>query len=102
MFRTAVSDATNIRRGSNQIPEYKGTASDKVFVDYSAQAGTERGDPTKAAVKILDFVAGAVGEDLPLRLPLGEDAFPDLKAFHVQRLADIERFKAWSVGTDFD
>ncbi|KAJ7805701.1 putative short-chain oxidoreductase [Mycena olivaceomarginata] len=88
MFRTAVSDATNIRRGSNQIPD--------------AQAGTERGDPTKAAVKILDFVAGAVGEDLPLRLPLGEDAFPDLKAFHVQRLADIERFKAWSVGTDFD
>ncbi|KAJ7895138.1 putative oxidoreductase,short chain dehydrogenase [Mycena olivaceomarginata] len=84
MFRTAVSDATNIRRGSNQIPEYKGTASDK------------------AAVKILDFVAGAVREDLPLRLPLGEDAFPDLKAFHVQRLADIERFKAWSVGTDFD
>ncbi|KAJ7336732.1 putative oxidoreductase,short chain dehydrogenase [Mycena albidolilacea] len=102
MFRTAVSDATNIRRGSNQIPEYKGTASDKVFVDYSARAGTERGDPTKAAVKILDFVTGAAGEDLPLRLPLGEDAFLDLKAFHVQRLADMERFKAWSVGTDFD
>ncbi|KAF8188944.1 hypothetical protein K438DRAFT_1919755 [Mycena galopus ATCC 62051] len=98
MFRTSVAESTNLRRGSHRIAEY--TAPDKVFVDYNAAAGTERGDPTKAAVKILDFVTSI--EDLPLRLPVGEDAFESLKAFYLQRLADMDKFKAWSVGTDFD
>jgi hypothetical protein len=99
MFRTSVAESSNLRRGSHRIPEY--TVPDKVFVEYNAAAGTERGDPVKAAVKMLDFVTGH-GQELPLRLPIGEDAFESLKAFHLQQLADMEKFKSWSVGTNFD
>ncbi|KAJ7487926.1 putative oxidoreductase,short chain dehydrogenase [Mycena latifolia] len=99
MFRTSVAESSNIRRGSNRIPEY--TAPDKVFVDYNAQAGTERGDTRKGAAKIIDFVT-APGQELPLRLTVGEDAFEGLKAIRTQQLADMDKFKAWSLGTDFD
>ncbi|KAF7342981.1 Short-chain dehydrogenase/reductase family protein [Mycena venus] len=98
MFRTAVS-AGNLRRGTHRIAEY--TAADKVITEYNAATGTEKGDPTKAAVRILDFVT-AEGRELPLRLALGDDAFESVKAFHVQRLADMEKFRSWSVGTNFD
>ncbi|KAJ7690352.1 serine 3-dehydrogenase [Mycena rosella] len=99
MFRTFVAASGNMLRGSNRIPGY--TASDKVFVEYNAQAGTERGDTRKGAAKIIDLVT-APGRELPLRLPLGNDAFEDLKALRVQQLAEIEKFKKWSVATDFD
>ncbi|KAJ7748419.1 putative short-chain oxidoreductase [Mycena metata] len=99
MFRTSVSESSNLGRGSHRIPEY--TVPDKVIVEYNAATGTERGDPTKAAVKIIDFISDT-GRDLPLRLPLGEDAFEALKAFHLHRLDEIEKFKEWSVGTGFD
>jgi hypothetical protein len=99
MFRTSVAEATNIRRGSNRIEEYE--VPDKLFVEYSAAAGTERGDTLKAVVKIIDFVTNP-GRKLPMRLPLGADAFEQLKAFHLQQLSDMETFKSWSLGTDVD
>lgn len=99
MFRTSVAESSNLRRGSHRIPEYK--VPEEAMVWYSGQAGTERGDPRKGAAKIIDFITQPIRE-LPLRLPVGEDAFESLKAFHLQRLADMEKFKEWSVGTDFD
>src|ERR1700761_2296741 len=99
MFRTSVSESSNLRRGLHRISEY--TAPDKVFVDYNSATGTERGDPSKAAEKIIDFVTDPA-RAMPLRLPLGEDAFENLKALYLERLADMEKYKAWSVGTDFE
>jgi hypothetical protein len=52
-------------------------------------------------VRIFDFVT-AEGRELLLRLALGDDAFEHVKAFHIQRLADMDKFKSWSVGTNFD
>ncbi|KAJ7653884.1 putative short-chain oxidoreductase [Mycena polygramma] len=101
MFRTAVAESSNLRRGSHRIPEY--TVPNKVIVEYSAAAGTEKGDTAKAAARIIDFVTGARdGQDLPLRLALGDDAFDYVRAFHVQRLADMDKFKEWSVGTNVE
>ncbi|KAJ7611420.1 putative short-chain oxidoreductase [Mycena polygramma] len=101
MFRTAVAEPSNLRRGSHRIPEY--TVPNKVIVEYSAAAGTEKGDTAKAAARIIDFVTGARdGRDLPLRLALGDDAFEYVRAFHVQRLADMDKFKEWSVGTNVE
>ncbi|KAJ6603253.1 putative short-chain oxidoreductase [Mycena vulgaris] len=98
MFRTAVAESTNIRRGSHRIPEY--TEPEKTMTWYTGQAGTERGDTRKGAAKIIDLVTGP-GE-LPMRLALGEDAFENLKALRMQQLAEMEKFKTRSVGTDFD
>ncbi|KAJ6462589.1 putative short-chain oxidoreductase [Mycena sanguinolenta] len=96
-FRTTI--AATLQRGSHRIPGY--TVADKVVVDYKAASGTERGDPAKAIARILDFIT-AEGLDLPLRLPLGDAAYENVKSFHLERLADMEKFKAWSVGTNFD
>ncbi|KAJ7103687.1 putative short-chain oxidoreductase [Mycena crocata] len=98
-FRTSVAASGSIRHGSNRIPEYEG--SEKVFVEYNGASGTERGDPAKAAAKIIDLVTEP-GRDLPLRLPLGEDVFESVQALNSRRAAELEKFKAWSVGTDFD
>ncbi|KAJ6462583.1 putative oxidoreductase,short chain dehydrogenase [Mycena sanguinolenta] len=97
IFRTTV--VASMQRGSHRIPEY--TAANKLIVEYNAAAGTERGDPAKAAVRILDFIT-AEGLDLPLRLPLGDDAYESLKALYLERLADMEKFRTWSIGTNFD
>ncbi|KAJ6471151.1 putative short-chain oxidoreductase, partial [Mycena vitilis] len=97
MFRTAVAESSNLRLGSRRIPEY--TVPNKIITDYSAAAGTEKGDPAKAAAKIIDFITGD-GHDLPLRLALGDDAFEYVRDFHVQRLADMDKYKEWSVGTN--
>ncbi|KAF8179725.1 hypothetical protein K438DRAFT_1768758 [Mycena galopus ATCC 62051] len=94
--RTAVAESAG--RGLHRIPEY--TLPYKAWINRIAAAGTERGDPPKAAVKILEFVTSAE-QEFPLRL-FGDDSFENLKAFHQQRLHDIEQFKARSVGTDCD
>ncbi|KAJ7083455.1 putative short-chain oxidoreductase [Mycena epipterygia] len=99
LFRTSVAESSNLRRGSNRIPEY--TASDQMMVWYSGQAGTEKGDPSKAAARIIDLVMKP-GRELPLRLSLGKDAFENMKACRLEQLAEMEKFKLWSVGTDFD
>ncbi|KAF7367070.1 Short-chain dehydrogenase/reductase family protein [Mycena sanguinolenta] len=97
LFRTTV--ASTMRRGSRRIPGY--TVADKVVVDYKAASGTEPGDPTKAMIKILDLIT-AEGIDLPLRFPLGDDAYENVKSFYLERLAEMEKFKVWSVGTNFN
>ncbi|KAJ7302573.1 hypothetical protein DFH08DRAFT_722901, partial [Mycena albidolilacea] len=97
-FRTEVS-AGNLRHVTHRVPEY--TVTDKLIAGFSAAMGTQKGDPNKAAVRIFDFVT-AEGRELPLQLALGDDAFEHVKAFHIQRLADMDKFKSWSVGTNFD
>ncbi|KAJ7099858.1 putative short-chain oxidoreductase [Mycena crocata] len=99
MFRTSVAESSNIKRGSNRVPEY--TLPNEVFVAYNGAAGTERGDTRKGAEKIIDFVT-APERDLPLRLAVGEDSFAGLRAFYLERLADMDKFEAWSRGTDVD
>ncbi|KAJ7083453.1 putative short-chain oxidoreductase [Mycena epipterygia] len=98
-FRTSVTESSNLGWASNRIPEY--TVPGQVLERFGAWEGTQRGDPKKAAVKIIDFVTEP-GRELPLRLAVGDDAFENLKAFHLAQLADMEKFEAWSVGTDFN
>jgi hypothetical protein len=50
-------------------------------VDFVGKgAGSEPGDPAKAAAKILAFVA--------LQFVIGDDAFASLKVFYTQQLAE--------------
>ncbi|KAJ6623642.1 putative short-chain oxidoreductase [Mycena sp. CBHHK59/15] len=99
MFRASVAESSNLRYGSNRIEDYD--IPQKIYTTYNAATGTERGDPAKAAVKIIDFVTEP-GRELPLRLPVGEDTFDALKACHLKQISDMEKFKSWSIGTDFN
>jgi NAD(P)-dependent dehydrogenase (short-subunit alcohol dehydrogenase family) len=60
---------------------------------------TVRGDPRKLAEAILRVVEM---DDPPLRLPLGTDAHEFLGATYQHALAELERWKDVTRGTDYD
>lgn len=61
-------------------------------------SGRQPGDPARAAQAILTL---ADLEEPPLRLPLGSDAIAILEAADARRLAELDRWRALSVSTDF-
>ncbi|MBO9708793.1 MAG: SDR family NAD(P)-dependent oxidoreductase [Caulobacter sp.] len=61
--------------------------------------GRQPGDPKKAAQVILQVAAM---DEPPLRLPLGSDAIAAISAADRSRLAELERWGALSVSTDYD
>lgn len=80
-FRTALFGARF--RSMPALDAYAPTVGPvRAFVNDSDAA--QPGDPAKAAVAIVDAVHGA---DVPLRLPLGDDAVDGIRA----KLAEIER-----------
>ncbi|KAJ6614766.1 hypothetical protein B0H10DRAFT_1950452 [Mycena sp. CBHHK59/15] len=74
-FRT---EATNAGLPAKQIEGYQ--LAHHVVDLLSKAAGSELGDPTKAAARIIAFVTEP-GRKLPLRFVVGDDAFDSLKGF---------------------
>ncbi|KAF7327856.1 Short-chain dehydrogenase/reductase family protein [Mycena kentingensis (nom. inval.)] len=99
MHRTSVAKPTNIKRATGVPPGPPYVASTQAMDGYVAIADSVTGDPAKAAQHIVDFVTQTT--ELPLRLPMGDATFEGLRQFYTERLADIEKHKSWSVGTDF-
>lgn len=64
----------------------------------AAYHGQQPGDPRRGAQAILAIVAD---DDSPLRLPLGSDAVAAIERGDKARLAELERWRALSVSTDF-
>jgi NAD(P)-dependent dehydrogenase (short-subunit alcohol dehydrogenase family) len=60
--------------------------------------GRQPGDPAKAAAVVLKL---ANMDDPPLRIALGSDAVNAIAATDLQRLAELEKWRALSVSTDF-
>jgi len=97
-FRTAVAESSNLRVAKAHIDGYK--AAHEWVAGFSANAGKERGDTAKAAVKIIDFIATDPQRQLPSRFAIGDDAYENVKNFHTQRLKEVEEWKELSTGTD--
>ncbi|KAJ7625900.1 retinol dehydrogenase 8 [Roridomyces roridus] len=92
-FSSAVGESSNVRRGSNRIAGY--TVPDKVMVDFTAAAGTERGDTMKGSARIIDFVTANGGQGrLPMRLTLGDDSYENVKGVRAQWMDEMEEFKS--------
>lgn len=71
VFRTDFLDASSVQVPANRIAAYDGTPA-HVTLDWASEANhTQPGDPVKGAAFIYQVVSG---EQLPLRLPVGEDA----------------------------
>ncbi|KAJ7144905.1 dehydrogenase [Mycena crocata] len=98
-FRTEVLQSTNVGRAAKLIEGYQ--LAHGVIDSMSKGAGSEPGDPAKAAENIIAFVADAGRKQLPLRFVVGDDAFASLKAFYTQQLADMEEAKECSTGTNY-
>jgi hypothetical protein len=66
---------------------------------FQASYGTQPGDPYRAGQAI---IAAVESDDPPMRLPLGADAFEDIRRYLQRRLAELGVLEPAGAGTDFD
>lgn len=79
VFRTDFLDPTSVQLPGHRIAAYDGTPA-HVTLDWAKDANhTQPGDPVKAAAFIYRVAAG---EQLPLRLPVGQDALDRRAVMH--------------------
>ena len=71
----------------------------------AAVDGTQPGDPSKAAERMVDVVRRegmAAGKEIPLRLPLGRDGMEQMRNKCIETLKIIEDWEELIVSTDLD
>ena len=71
-----------------------------------AMSGTQRGDPAKMAVYVVDVVKGegiakGRGDNIPRRLAMGSDAVSALRKRYEEGLRELREWEEVSCGTDF-
>lgn len=100
-FRTKVfTKATAVRP---RIPEFAPLNAATKALGASIP-GTERGDPEKAAARMVELVRGegvAAGREVPLRVPLGSDALEVIRNKCEEMLAICQDWEAVSKSTDW-
>ena len=94
-FRTDFN--TRSLRWSEPMPDYTEFMGPELE-EFEAFRGNEPGDPCRAAQAII----AAVGlDDPPLRLPLGADAFSEIRAYLQTRLTELDAAELIGVDTGF-
>lgn len=88
-------------REESRIGEYDGTAARKVVRMLAEKDGKQPGDLAKGARVIVDTLSGRYGE-LPVRLPLGNDAYETIRAKCESTLELLEKWKPIITATDID
>jgi NAD(P)-dependent dehydrogenase (short-subunit alcohol dehydrogenase family) len=96
-FRTDFLSERSIRDASAVIADYASTAGAMRAV-LAKMAGKQIGDPLKAAAAIFRITREP---QPPLHLVLGSDALRRTREQQAQLAADLERFEAFSLGTDY-
>ncbi len=96
-FRTDFLSDRSIRNGAAQIADYASTAG-ATLTALARMAGHQIGDPLKAAAAIFRITRE---EPPPLHLLLGSDALQRTRNQQAQLSADMQRFEAVTLGTDY-
>lgn len=108
-FRTKVMAPGNIQYLSQKrlpgdlLPEYR-ELNGLVEAGCSANNGQQLGDPAKACVLVVDAVKGeglCQGKELPLRLPIGPDAFEKIRADSKEKLELCDHWDGITSETNF-
>lgn len=104
-FRTEISSSEKLGRSEvSQIPEYRQLS--KFVLEYLADLhGKQQGDPAKLVDITVDLVRGegvAVGKQLPLRLPIGQDSLDAVKGKMEEVRKSIEEWEEVTISTDFE
>ncbi|KAF9076966.1 hypothetical protein BDP27DRAFT_1357732 [Rhodocollybia butyracea] len=98
-FRTAVA-SSNTKPSTNTIDGYDiAHGWHKLFQERS---GKELGNTDKGAAKLLDLVMMKTDKALPARFALGEDAVSLIKKCLNRRLAELEEWESFGMGTNVD
>jgi NAD(P)-dependent dehydrogenase (short-subunit alcohol dehydrogenase family) len=104
-FRTGLMSPETIKFGaSNRLPEYE-EINNLIKLGLNAQNGTQPGDPKKACEIVVEAVRGegrCVGKELPLRLPVGHDAFGYIRASCNERLAVCDEWEGITSNTNVE
>lgn len=96
-FRTHFYDSS-LKGSDNTISAYKDTAW-KRSVAESHNTKQQPGDPDKTGDVLIDVIEK---DDYPFRLLLGSDAVKAVETSLQDRISEIEKWKEYSVKTDFD
>jgi NAD(P)-dependent dehydrogenase (short-subunit alcohol dehydrogenase family) len=97
-FRTDFLSDHSIRRSTATLQDYAGTAG-AARDRLAAMAGKQAGDPARAAAAIIQAVNSS---EPPLHLVLGSDAYHRTRQMLDAFSADLEAWKAVSIGADYD
>jgi NAD(P)-dependent dehydrogenase (short-subunit alcohol dehydrogenase family) len=97
-FRTDFLSEHSIRRTATQLEDYATTAG-AAHARLAAMAGKQAGDPARAAAAIIQ---AADSPDPPLHLVLGSDAYHRTRQMLEAFSAELEAWKAVSVGADYE
>ncbi|KAF9076965.1 putative short-chain oxidoreductase [Rhodocollybia butyracea] len=99
-FRTSVASAPNTKSPTNTINDYELTH--YYYNLFREGSGKEIGDPDKGANKVLDVVMLKTDKALPVRFALGDDAVGLIKRRLKRRLAELDEWESFGVGTNID
>jgi NAD(P)-dependent dehydrogenase (short-subunit alcohol dehydrogenase family) len=97
-FRTDFLSEHSIRRSVTELQDYATTAGAS-HERLAAMAGKQPGDPARAATAIIQAVDSPTP---PLHLVLGSDAYHRTRQMLDAFSADLEAWKAVSIGADYD
>lgn len=97
-FRTDFLSEHSIRRSATQVQDYAATAG-LAHERLAAMAGKQAGDPARAAAAIIQAVDSP---QPPLHLVLGSDAYHRTRQMLDAFSADVDAWKAVSIGADYD
>ncbi len=95
-YRTKVYTEGNIKFEPLSIPEYS-EIHNAMRAGVTAVNGTQIGDPSKAAERMVDVVRKegmAAGKETPLRLPLGADGMEQVRNKCLNTLKIIEEWES--------
>lgn len=94
-FRTKLLSSSNMKSVASTIPDY-GEFSESLLKGLGEEDQAQPGDPLKLVEIIVDLVRGegvAKDRNVPFRIPLGIDAYDDLKAKCEETLKLLDEWK---------
>ncbi|HZT02800.1 MAG TPA: oxidoreductase [Steroidobacteraceae bacterium] len=97
-FRTDFLSDHSIRRSATRLQDYSSTAG-AAHGRLAEMAGKQPGDPARAAAAIIQAVDSS---EPPLHLILGSDAYHRTRQMLDTFSAELEAWKAVSIGADYD
>lgn len=103
-FRTELLSSTNLKSENSSIPDYA-ERSARFNEMLASVNGNQEGDPDKGVSVMLDVIRGegvAAGREMPLRLPLGLDAYDVVGGKCREMLETLKDWRDVITSTDFD